>query len=87
MQSRGVELEAKANLTENWKLTAAFTALDLEITDDIDPALIGNQPFLIPDVTASAWADYTVTSGSLEGLSAGLGFAMSASPTPTTRTR
>ena len=73
VQSRGVELEAKANLTENWKLTAAVTALDLEITHDIDPALIGNQPFLIPDVTASAWADYTVTSGSLEGLSAGLG--------------
>lgn len=73
VQSRGVELEAKANITDNWKLTAAFTALDLEITDDIDSTLIGNQPFLIPDVTASAWADYTVTSGSLEGLSAGLG--------------
>ncbi|WP_244631302.1 TonB-dependent siderophore receptor [Aureimonas sp. ME7] len=73
VRSRGVELEAKADITDNWKVTGAFTALDLEITDDIDTALIGNQPFLIPEITASAWADYTVIGGSLDGLSAGAG--------------
>lgn len=81
VRSRGVELEAQANLTENWKMLAAFTAYDLKIlkgvgTDPITFASVnlkGDQPFLVPEVIASAWLDYTFTSGDLKGVSLGGG--------------
>ena len=71
--STGIELEAKAQITAEWKATAAFTYQDLEITNHADPTLIGNTPYLVPEVTASAWLDYTVPDGALEGLSIGGG--------------
>lgn len=71
--SKGFEFEAKANVNENLKIIAAFTALDMEITEDANPAIIGNSPFLIPEMTASLWADYKVTRGSFEGVSFGAG--------------
>lgn len=71
--SRGFEIEARANVTDNIKLVGAFTHFDLEIRDDVNPALVGNQPFLIPDTQASLWADYTVIGGPVDGLSFGAG--------------
>lgn len=71
--STGVEFEAKVELTESWKAIAAFTYQDLEMTRHADLALIGNSPVLVPAVTASAWLDYTVPDGALEGLSLGAG--------------
>ena len=73
VRSRGVELEARANVTDNIKVVGAFTAFDLEIADDVNPELIGNQPFLIPDTQASLWADYTIIGGPVDGLSFGAG--------------
>ncbi|MFC3690723.1 TonB-dependent siderophore receptor [Chenggangzhangella methanolivorans] len=81
VRSRGFELEAQANLTENWKLLAAFTAYDLEIQKGVgaDPvtgapvSLKGEQPFLVPEVIGSAFLDYTFTAGQLKGLSLGGG--------------
>lgn len=81
VRSRGVEFEAQANLTENWKLLAAFTAYQLKIlkgtgTDPITFApidLAGQQPFLVPEVVGSAFLDYTFTTGSLKGLGLGAG--------------
>lgn len=73
VRSRGFEFEGKANVTDNLKLTGAFTYTDLEIVDDVDPAIVGNQPYLIPEVQASLWADYTILSGALDGVSFGAG--------------
>ncbi len=73
VRSRGFEFEARANVTDNIKIVGAFTALDLEIVGDINPDLVGNQPFLIPDTQASLWADYTVIGGPVDGLSFGAG--------------
>ncbi|WP_062018441.1 TonB-dependent siderophore receptor [Aureimonas sp. AU4] len=73
VRSRGVELEGKANVTDGLKLIGSFSYIDLEIRDDVDVDLIGNRPYLIPEVTASAWADYTVLGGALDGVSFGLG--------------
>lgn len=76
VRSRGVEFEAQANLTENWKFIGSFTAYDLEIlkgTSDTGTSLKGEQPFLVPEVIASAFLDYTVTSGALKGVSLGGG--------------
>lgn len=67
--STGIELEGKMQLTADWKATAAFTYMDLEITNHEDKSLIGNSPYLVPAVTASVWLDYTIPEGALEGVS------------------
>lgn len=73
VRSRGVELEANVNLDEAWNVTGAFTAYDLEITEDADTSIVGKRPWLIPEVLASAWVNYTVPSGALKGVTAGAG--------------
>lgn len=74
VESRGFELEGKANINENWKLLASLTYTDVETTKNpANPAWQGKTPYIIPDWTASLWADYTVTTGALEGLSLGAG--------------
>ncbi|MEZ5803754.1 MAG: TonB-dependent siderophore receptor [Rhizobiaceae bacterium] len=75
MRSRGIELEAKVNVTENFKVTGAFTAYDLEITEDTDPTVIGKTPFIVPEVMASASADYTFRNSDAwyDGISVGGG--------------
>lgn len=72
-RSRGVEFEANANITKELKLVGAFTAYDLQIRNDADAALIGNQPYLVPEVMASLWLDYTIGDGDLKGLGFGAG--------------
>jgi iron complex outermembrane receptor protein len=59
VRSRGFEFESKVNITEDWRLTAAVTAYELKVTKDANPALVGKQPFLVPEVMASIWTDYT----------------------------
>ncbi|MBK1668622.1 hypothetical protein CKO28_11335 [Rhodovibrio sodomensis] len=86
IRSRGVELEAKANVTDNLKLTAALSRYDLEIVDDIDQSIVGNQPRLVPETLASVWLDYTVDTGTFKGLGFGAAFATRGCPMPTTPT-
>ncbi|MDE1991142.1 MAG: TonB-dependent siderophore receptor [Rhizobiaceae bacterium] len=73
VRSRGVELEGKVNLNQNWKLLGSYSYTDLDITKDLDPTVIGNSPYLVPNSTASLWLDYKVVDGPLEGLSIGGG--------------
>lgn len=73
VQSRGVELEGKVNLSDNWKLLAAYSYTDLEVKEDIVAAYVGKSPYLVPQSQASLWLDYAVTTGPLEGLSLGAG--------------
>lgn len=73
VNARGIEVEAKANLTDNWQARAALTLLDLDIKADDDPALIGKTPYLIPEKQASLALDYTFKEGALEGLTLGGG--------------
>lgn len=73
VNSRGIELEAKANLTRDVRLTAFFTAFDLEITKDANAAIIGNTPFLIPQVQGGVSLDYTFHGGMLNGITLGGG--------------
>ncbi|GAB4064392.1 TonB-dependent siderophore receptor [Ancylobacter sonchi] len=73
VRSTGFELEAKANVTRNLRLIGTFTALDMEITADTNAAIIGNEPMLVPDLMASAWADYKFDQGPLAGVSIGGG--------------
>lgn len=73
VRSRGIELEGKINLDENWKVISAFSYTDIEITEDTNPSLLGKSPYLIPETQASLWLDYTVPTGALEGVSLGAG--------------
>ncbi|OLP59287.1 ferrichrome-iron receptor [Xaviernesmea oryzae] len=71
--STGVELEGKVNLNRNWRALASYSYTDLEITEDLNPALIGKRPYLIPTHQAAFWLDYLVTDGAADGLSLGAG--------------
>lgn len=73
VNSRGIELEAKVNVTENLLVTAAFTAFNLEIKNDANTALIGNTPYIVPEQQASLSADYTISEGPLKGVVLGGG--------------
>jgi len=73
VRSRGVELEAKVNLTEQWKAIAGFSVTDLEITKHSNAAYIGNTPYTVPNSTASFWLDYKLPEGMMDGVSLGGG--------------
>lgn len=73
IESRGLEIEGKLNINQNWKILASYAYTDMEITEDANPAFIGNRPYLIPEHQASVWLDYLVTDGPMEGVSVGGG--------------
>ncbi|KQO83606.1 TonB-dependent siderophore receptor [Rhizobium sp. Leaf262] len=59
-KSRGFELEAKAEITDNINLNASYTYLDTEITENIGGTNVGNRLALVPKHMASLWASYTL---------------------------
>jgi iron complex outermembrane recepter protein len=73
VESRGVELEATAALTQGLNLTAAYTHLNVKITQGAADTT-GNAFSGIPNDTFAAFAKYTFQPGSwLAGLGIGLG--------------
>ncbi|MBH3410936.1 TonB-dependent siderophore receptor [Pseudomonas putida] len=66
----GLELEAVSDVTENLKLTAAYTLAKSEVQDG---DFKGNRLQLMPNQQASLWADYTWHSGVLDGFGIGGG--------------
>ncbi|MBR0872361.1 TonB-dependent siderophore receptor [Bradyrhizobium tropiciagri] len=71
--SRGIELEAVANITPDFKLVASYTNYDLFVSKDLNPALIGTVPTNTPREFASVWTDYTFSQGPLRGFGFGGG--------------
>ena len=71
--SRGIELEAVANVTKELKLIGAFTSYHIFTSRDLDPTLVGKTPTNTPSLLASGWADYTFKDGPLEGFGFGGG--------------
>jgi len=65
--SRGLELEAVSDLTEDLSMTASYAFNDAEITESKDGNK-GNTPSLMPKHLATLWLDYTLASGPLQGL-------------------
>lgn len=73
VRSRGVELEARANLTASWGVIAAASYLDNRITRaEVEDDLQGKRPIINPKYSASLWTDYRFA-GSLAGLRLGGG--------------
>lgn len=71
-RSRGIEFETAAELAPGLKLTAAYTYLDAEVTEDNDIP-VGTPLLGVPDHTVSAWLKYTVQNGWARGFGVGLG--------------
>jgi iron complex outermembrane receptor protein len=73
IHSRGVEFEARGNVTRNLELVAAMSLLDTEISESSVASIVGNRPQAVPRYYGSLWANYTIDTGALEGLSIGGG--------------
>lgn len=75
VRSRGVELEARAAVTENASLIAAYAYTDAETVDGgpLAPELSGKPTGGIPRNMASLWADYRFAGFGLPGLKVGAG--------------
>jgi iron complex outermembrane receptor protein len=67
---KGLELEAVSDVTENLKVTAAYTLAKSEVQEGIYK---GNRLQLMPNQQASVWGDYTWHNGVLDGLGIGAG--------------
>jgi iron complex outermembrane receptor protein len=72
VRSRGLELEAKAALTKQLRLTASFTALNMKVLSSSLESEVGKMPILTPKQTASVWLDYAL-GASAQGVSVGGG--------------
>ena len=68
---RGVELEGRVTPFEGFSLIGAATWMDSEMTRS--DQYQGKQLIMLPDYTASFWADYTFRGGALDGLSLAAG--------------
>jgi iron complex outermembrane receptor protein len=71
--SRGIELEAVANVTPELKVVGSFTTFHIFVSKDLNPALLGTVPTNTPSTIASVWGDYTFKTGPLTGFGFGGG--------------
>ncbi|EOC1304420.1 ferrichrome porin FhuA [Cronobacter dublinensis] len=71
IRSRGIELEAKAAVSANVNVTAAYSFTDAKYTHDA--VFEGKRPAEVPRNMASLWADYTFHDTALSGLTIGAG--------------
>ncbi|WP_312932744.1 TonB-dependent siderophore receptor [Pseudomonas sp.] len=81
-RSKGLELEAKSNLTENLQLSAGYAYTDTHVLEDQTASNVGKRIEGVPYNTASLWASYRLASFGLDQLRVGAG----ARYTGTTRT-
>jgi iron complex outermembrane receptor protein len=72
VRSKGIELEAKTEITQGFNLIGSYTWNDVEVTQS-ETGNKGNTPFRVPEHMASLWGDYIVQGGALEGLRLGAG--------------
>lgn len=71
---RGLELEAKGEISANANVTLSYAFWDAEILEDGIGGNIGNRPPRVPRSVASLWGDYTFpASGARRDLTVGAG--------------
>lgn len=73
VRSRGLEFEARGNVTKELGLIAALTLLDTEVTKSTTASSIGKRPQAAPAYFGSVWANYGFNFGILNGLTLGAG--------------
>ncbi|EPF7419407.1 ferrioxamine B receptor FoxA [Citrobacter freundii] len=72
IESEGVELEAISQLTDSFRMQAAYTYTDIRYKKS-SPEEQGKRAVYAPRNQASAWLSYDVKSGPLDGLTLGSG--------------
>ncbi|HDX8900759.1 TPA: ferrioxamine B receptor FoxA [Klebsiella michiganensis] len=72
IESKGVELETISQLTDSFRLQAAYTWTDIRYKKS-SPEEQGKRAVYAPRNQASAWLSYDVKSGPLDGLTLGSG--------------
>lgn len=70
---RGLELEGRATLPFGVAAIVTFTHMDSKVTKSNTATEVGNRLAQVPDYMASAFLNYSVPSGALEGLGFGGG--------------
>ena len=69
--ARGIEVDVNMQFLEGWNIIYSYAYTDAEITESVINK--GNQPQGIAEHSASLWASYEFTQGSLHGLGIGFG--------------
>lgn len=73
IRSRGLEFEARGNVTKNLELIGALTLIDTEVRKSATATTIGKRPQAAPEYYGSLWANYAFDSGVFDGLAVGGG--------------
>ncbi len=73
VKARGIELEARTNLTDALSLITSYSYTDTEVTKSNDESQIGRQLASIPRHQASLWTQYTFQNEALNGFTFGGG--------------
>ncbi|UFN50055.1 TonB-dependent siderophore receptor [Roseomonas sp. OT10] len=73
IRSRGIELDARASLTNNLDLIGAYAYTEAEIRRSNTAGVAGNRVPQVPEHSASGWLNYRFTEGALRGLQLGGG--------------
>ena len=73
VRSSGFEIEAVANLDFGLDLVASYSNMEVEVTESVNPLLVGNRITQVPDELASLRADYNFRGGLFDGLRIGAG--------------
>lgn len=71
--SKGIELEARAEITDNLSLVASYSHINQEVTETLVTTELGKSPARVPIDQASLWAKYEFLDGPLDGLGVGAG--------------
>jgi iron complex outermembrane recepter protein len=71
-RSRGVELDVAGEILPGWKVTAAYSYTNAEVTKD-NTFAVGNRLANVPENQVSLWTTYEIQKGGLKGLGFGLG--------------
>jgi iron complex outermembrane recepter protein len=73
IRSRGLEFEARGNVTKELGVIAALTLLDTEVTKSTTTSAVGKRPQAAPGYFGSLWANYGFDFGMLDGFTVGGG--------------
>jgi iron complex outermembrane receptor protein len=73
VESKGVELDMKGQITPDWYITMAYAFNETEIKESPRKEELGRQSPGAPKHQGSFWTKYVIRGGSLNGLGLGLG--------------
>lgn len=78
-RSKGLDLDARWEMTPQWTTLMAFTSQKARIVEDGNPALVDKQLFNVPQKTARLATRYELREGAWRGLGLGVGATRHAS--------